>query len=62
MKKNLLQMMVMLVAVTANAATDYQLPDPHFEDWSGSAFDGNVQPKNWHGSNVEQSAIRVTAR
>ena len=62
MKKFLLQMMVMLVAVTANAATDYQLPDPHFEDWSGSAFDGNVQPKNWHGSNVEQGALGMTFR
>ena len=62
MKKFLLQVMVMLLAVTANAATDFQLPDPHFEDWSGSTFDGNIQPKNWHGSNVEQSAIGLTFR
>ena len=62
MKKFLLQVMVMLLAVTANAATDFQLPDPHFEDWSGSTFDGNIQPKNWHGSNVEQSAIGITFR
>ena len=62
MKKFLLQMMVMLLAVTANAATDFQLPDPHFEDWSGSAFDGQIQPKNWHGSNVEQSALGMTFR
>ena len=62
MKKFLLQVMVMLLAVTVNAATDFQLPDPHFEDWSGSTFDGNIQPKNWHGSNVEQSAIGLTFR
>jgi len=62
MKKFLFQVMVMLLAVTANAATDFQLPDPHFEDWSGSTFDGNIQPKNWHGSNVEQSAIGITFR
>lgn len=35
-------------------AQDYQLPDPHFEDWSGAAFDGKIQPKYWHGSNVSQ--------
>ena len=23
----------------------YQLPDPGFEDWSGTAFDGQVQNK-----------------
>ena len=37
-------MMVMLLAVTAYAATDFQLPDPLFEDWSGTAFDGQIQP------------------
>ena len=31
-----------------------QLPDPGFEDWSGAKFDGNIQPKYWHGSNVSQ--------
>ena len=39
-----------------------QLPDPHFEDWSGTKFDGEVQPKYWHGSNVEQSALGLTFR
>lgn len=39
-------------------ADDYQLPDPGFEDWSGSAFDGEAQPKYWHGSNVEQVGFK----
>ena len=41
-------------------ADDYQLPDPGFEDWTGTAFDGNAQPKYWHGSNVEQSALGMS--
>ncbi len=36
-----------------------QLPDPHFEDWSDS-FDGNAQPKDWHGSNVSQMGFKFT--
>lgn len=39
-----------------------QLPDPGFEDWSGAKFDGNIQPKYWHASNVEQSAVGLTFR
>ncbi len=35
-----------------------QLPDPSFEDWSGAAFDGKIQPKYWHFSNVEQMGIK----
>ena len=62
MKKFLFQTVMMLLAVTVYAATDFQLPDPHFEDWSGSAFDGKIQPKYWHGSNVEQGAIGLTFR
>ena len=38
----------------------YQLPDPGFEDWSGTAFDGQVQNKYWHASNVEQSALGMS--
>ena len=41
-------------------AQGYQLPDPGFEDWSGAAFDGNAQPKYWHASNVEQSALGMS--
>ena len=35
-----------------------QLPDPGFEDWSGSKFDGEVQLKDWHASNVEQVGMK----
>lgn len=54
--------MVMLLTLTAYAATDFQLPDPHFEDWNGTTFDGKIQPKYWHGSNVEQGALGMTFR
>lgn len=34
-----------------------QLPDPGFENWTGDKFDGEVQLKNWHASNVEQLGL-----
>ena len=34
-----------------------QLPDPGFEDWSGTQFDGNAQPKYWNFSNVSQMGV-----
>ena len=34
-----------------------QLPDPHFEDWSGTQFDGKSQPKYWNFSNVSQMGV-----
>ena len=53
--------MVLMAAVmlcgTMNA-DDYQLPDPHFEDWTGATFKDAVQPKYWHGSNVEQVGFK----
>ncbi len=60
--QHVLVLMVMIVMPWTVYADDYQLPDPHFEDWSGSAFDGKEQPKYWHASNVEQSAIGLTFR
>ena len=60
MKKFLLGLMVVLMAVTAFAQAGYQLPDPHFEDWSGDAFDGAPQMKYWHASNVSQSALGMS--
>lgn len=47
----------MLFAATTLQAQ--QLPDPHFEDWSDS-FNGDAQPKYWHGSNVEQVGFKFT--
>ena len=61
MSKFLQRVMVLMAAVmlcgTMNA-DDYQLPDPHFEDWTGATFKDAVQPKYWHGSNVEQVGFK----
>ena len=61
MSKFLQRVMVLMAAVmlcgTMNA-DDYQLPDPHFEDWSGATFKDAIQPKYWHGSNVEQAGFK----
>lgn len=35
-----------------------QLPNASFEDWSGDKFDGEIQPKSWHASNVEQVGFK----
>ena len=35
-----------------------QFPDPGFENWSGDKFDGNIQPKYWNFSNVEQMGVK----
>ena len=35
-----------------------QLPNAGFEDWSGSTFDGNIQPKSWNASNVTQFGFK----
>ena len=34
-----------------------QLPDPHFEDWSGAQFASTAQPKYWNFSNVSQLGV-----
>lgn len=48
----------MLTAVTAYAATTYQVPNANFEDWSAATFDGEPQPQSWHASNVEQVGMQ----
>lgn len=57
-----LQRMFILVAVFLLPMTTslraQQLPDPHFEDWSGSKFDGKEQLRNWNASNVEQLSFK----
>ncbi len=35
-----------------------QFPDSGFEDWSGATFDGKIQPKYWHPSNVTQLSFK----
>lgn len=35
-----------------------QVPNSDFEDWSGTTFDGEAQPKGWNASNVEQVGMK----
>ncbi len=44
-----------MVATTMHAQ---QLTNANFEDWSGAAFDGNIQPKGWNASNVTQFGFK----
>lgn len=45
---------MLLVAAAANA---FQLPDPHFENWS-LMFKDEPQLADWHGSNVSQIGLK----
>ena len=42
----------------ATAVHAQQLSNANFEDWSGAAFDGNIQPKGWNASNVTQFGFK----
>ena len=44
-----------MLATTMHAQ---QLTNANFEDWSGAAFDGNIQPKGWNASNVTQFGFK----
>ena len=57
MKKTGLFVLVMLAGALCGSLQAQQLPDPHFEDWSGAKFKNAVQPKYWHGSNVSQAGF-----
>lgn len=57
--KKLYTIFACLLAATTLSVTAQQLPDPGFEDWSDS-FNGDAQPKYWHGSNVEQVGFKFT--
>ena len=35
-----------------------QVANSNFEDWSGTAFDGEPQPKGWNASHVEQVGLK----
>lgn len=55
MKQFFTRFLTMAVLVMSTLSLNaQQLPDPGFEDWSGAKFDGNIQPKSWHASNVSQ--------
>ena len=50
---------IVLAALMVMPMWAQQLPDPHFENWS-SKFNGDVQLKDWHGSNVSQVGVKFT--
>ena len=54
--KNLLLSIFIVLGTSYTFAQ--QLPNPGFEDWSGTAFDGNIQPASWNASNVEQVGFK----
>ena len=49
--------MTLLILAGSNLIFAQQLPNPSFEDWSGEKFDGEIQPKDWYGSNISQAGI-----
>ena len=59
MKKIFTKLTALCFLFAATTLQAQQLPDPHFEDWSDS-FNGDAQPKYWHGSNVEQVGFKFT--
>ena len=54
--KNLLLSIFIVLGISSAFAQ--QVPNPGFEDWSGPKFDGNIQPKDWYASNVEQAGFK----
>ena len=57
--KNIKYLFLSFLLMAGMGVQSQQLPDPHFENWSDS-FDGNEQPKDWHGSNVSQVGFKFT--
>ena len=59
MSKFLQRVWVILVAILLPMTISaQQVTNSDFEDWSGTAFDGNIQPKGWNASNVEQVGMK----
>lgn len=57
MSKFLQFLLVILMAVCTSNVSAQQFTDPGFEDWSGSKFADNEQPKYWNYSNVSQAGV-----
>ncbi|MGM9810747.1 MAG: hypothetical protein ACI30J_07770, partial [Paludibacteraceae bacterium] len=49
---------VSLLLLMAGTIQAQQLPNASFEDWSGTPFDGNIQPASWNVSNVTQFGFK----
>lgn len=60
MKQNYTNRIFALLLVSLFTAVSYaqQLPNADFEDWSGAAFDGKIQPASWNVSNVTQIGFK----
>ena len=57
MNKILTRVLCLVTAVMPLTILAQQLPDPHFEDWTGATFDDSIQNEYWHASNVEMTAL-----
>ena len=57
MKKLYSVVLLSILFCIASNVTAQQVPNPSFEDWSGEKFDGQIQPKDWYGSNISQAGI-----
>ena len=53
-----LKSLVAILLLCSSPLMAQQFPDPGFENWSGDKFDGNIQPKYWNFSNVEQMGVK----
>lgn len=58
MKKFLMSILVLCLAVIAYAQNGFQVPNSDFEDWSAATYDGEIQPKGWNASNVTQVGMK----
>lgn len=52
-----LRVIATLFILCGTTAYAQQVPNAGFEDWSGEKFDGQIQPKDWYGSNISQMGI-----
>ena len=57
MKKFYSVVLLAILCCVASNVTAQQVPNPSFEDWNGEKFDGEIQPKDWYGSNISQAGI-----
>ena len=61
MSKFLRSVLVCVMSWMALQTFAQQLPDSGFEDWSGAAFDGNIQPASWNATSCELGRSCVVA-
>lgn len=51
-------LLLILLTVCVWPVAAQQFTDSGFEDWTGETFDGNIQPRYWNFSNVEQLGVK----